>query len=142
MVSQQKKERPMDEGTDWAVRELFKLPKTGDLFDHLAQWDEERVVGEIRLQNAVHNVLAEPIYEEGKRENGISVRFLMRLTMLANEARLKGYGSKSKVVKEAVALLGDPGQANTTENVAAPRYQPQCLATSEAYWVKPSQNRC
>lgn len=123
--------QPTDQGTEWAIRELFNLPNDGDLFERMADWEESRVVGEVRLQNAVHNMLSEPLYEDGKKENGVSVAFLMRLTMLANEAGLKGYSKTNKCVREAIAALGDPGQPNIAEHVGSAKYAAQCQA-----WVR------
>ncbi len=105
--------------TEWAIRELFELPKDGDLFEHIANWDQDRAVGEVRLQNAVHNVLAEMLYEGRRKENGIAVLFLMRLSMLACEAGLEGWDKENPVVAEAIRVLGDPGQPNIRKDDAS-----------------------
>lgn len=40
------------------------------------------------VQGCIRELVAEPVYEGGKMENGISVRFLARLTILQGEAGL------------------------------------------------------
>jgi hypothetical protein len=116
----------IDAATDESIREMFDLPADGDLFERLCDWDQDRVVMQVRLKNAVHNVMAEQLYENGKKDDGVAVHFLMRLSMLAHEAGLRGYGKQNPCVKEAIAVLGDPGQPNTTETVGAPIYERQC----------------
>lgn len=115
-----------------AIRELLELPADGDIFDRLVEWEQDRIAGEIRLQNAVHNVLAERLYANGKAHHGVAVPFLMRLTMLANEAKLPGYHKGNPAVAEAIAKLGDPAHPNTAEDIGAPRYLRQCEAVAAA----------
>lgn len=118
-------------GSEWrsddSLRELLNMPRDGrDLFESVADWQEEMVVGGIRLQNAVHNVLAERLYENGRKEEGVAVHFLMRLSMLAHEAGLPGYSKENPVVAEAIAALGDPAQPNIAKDPDAAREQARC----------------
>ena len=108
------------EANEWAIRRLFDLPPDGDLFDQLREHLEHEDVGQVRLQNCVSNLLAEPIYEQKEKPNGIAVRFLMRLHLLAHEVRLEQYGKDNPVVAEALAALGDPA-SNSPESLAAAR---------------------
>lgn len=101
-----------------AVRELYHLPHEGDFYEQMADHLEDDVVGEVRLQNTVWNLLTETFYEEGIKNNGVAVRFLMRLHLLALEAKLPEYSKDNPVVAEALAELGDPA-TNSPESLAA-----------------------
>jgi hypothetical protein len=59
------------------------------------------------MRNYVSSLLAEPVYEGGATENGISVRFLMRLNLLAYKVGLEGYSAENPFVMEALAALGE-----------------------------------
>lgn len=107
-----------DDFDDVAIRTLFRLPEGGELFDRLADLLEGQTVLEVRLHNAIHNLLAEPVYENGELHSGIATKFLMRLTLLAHEAGLKEYGKDNVAVVEAIDCLGDPA-ANSPESLAA-----------------------
>lgn len=93
-----------------AVRELYGLPHEGDFYEQMADHLEHDTVDEVRLQNAVWNLLTETFYEEGLKNNGVAVRFLMRLHLLACEAGLPEYSKDNPVVAEALAALGDPAE--------------------------------
>jgi hypothetical protein len=59
------------------------------------------------IQNRVSCLLAEPIYEGGDKANGIAVKFLMRLNLLAYDAGLEGYSMDNPLVAEALTILGE-----------------------------------
>jgi hypothetical protein len=59
------------------------------------------------LRKCVSNLLAEPVYEGGDKANGIAGSFLMRLNLLAYEAKLEGYSMDNPLVAEALAALGE-----------------------------------
>lgn len=66
-------------------------------------WDEDtsaRVIAAVKALNA------EPMYEDGHLANGISVRFLMRLSILSDECGLIGDPAGQLVVAEARKELG------------------------------------
>lgn len=73
------------------------------------------MINDIRLQGAVLNLLAEPVYEGGEKVNGIAVKLVMRLHLLAHQAELPNYSKDNPAVAEALAALGDPadGQIDT-----------------------------
>lgn len=54
-----------------------------------AGWWPSETVREV--QDAIKALASEPVYESGDKANGISVRFLARLTLLKNAAELVGY---------------------------------------------------
>lgn len=51
----------------------------------------------------IKDLVAEPVYEGGKKENGISTRFLARLTLLQREAELLPHDHP--LVREAEAMF-------------------------------------
>lgn len=65
-------------------------------------WDEDTV---LTVQEAVRALRAEPVYEDGKKENGISARFLMRLTVVAAECGLMTEPHERALADEARAAF-------------------------------------
>jgi len=65
-------------------------------------WDEEQVSG---VKEAVKALCEETLYEDGKKENGISVRFLARMSVL----KLRSGMAKADdpLIAEALALVGE-----------------------------------
>lgn len=110
-----------------AVRALYDLPNEGDFYEQMADHLEYDAVDKVRLQNAVWNLLTETFYEEGLKNNGVAVRFLMRLHLLACEAGLPEYSKDNPVVAEAIAALGDPAE-NSPESLAAAGRRREALA--------------
>lgn len=53
----------------------------------------------------IKDLRKEPVYERGRKENGISTRFLARVTLLEAEAGIRDPGDP--FVKEAEAMLAD-----------------------------------
>lgn len=101
-----------------AVRKLYDLPDEGDFYEQMADHLEYDTVDRVRLQNAVWNLLTETFYDQGLKNNGVAVKFLMRLHLLACEAGLPEYSKDNPVVAEAIAALGDPAE-NSAESLAA-----------------------
>lgn len=66
-------------------------------------WSSETV---LEVQAAIKDLTEEPVYENGDKANGISVRFLARLTLLKNAAELIGYDDP--LVVEARAIFAPP----------------------------------
>lgn len=54
----------------------------------------------------IKDLIAEPVYEGGKKDNGISTRFLARLTLLQREAGL--LPADHPLVREAEAMFPEP----------------------------------
>lgn len=78
--------------------------------DHLRKygwWDEDTTQ---RVQDAVRALRAETLYEGGEKANGISVRFLARLTILADETGV-GEHCTPVLVEEARRILGLSGNS-------------------------------
>lgn len=73
-----------------------------DRYDHLleAGWATLEQMDDIRA--AVQALRDEPIYEAGRKENGISTRFLMRVTVLSD---LVGIGVSPELLAEAKRVL-------------------------------------
>jgi hypothetical protein len=65
-------------------------------------WDEDTVA---TLQECVKAILAEPVYENGEKDNGISVRFLARLSVLKLRAELAK--ADEPLIAEALTILGE-----------------------------------
>jgi hypothetical protein len=65
-------------------------------------WDEDTVA---KLQEAVTAILSEPVYENGEKDKGISVRFLARLSVLKMRAELAT--SDEPLIAEALKILGE-----------------------------------
>ena len=63
-------------------------------------WPSETV---LEVQAAIKALDAEPMYENGDKANGISTRFLARLTLLKNAAELIAYDDP--LVVEARAMF-------------------------------------
>ena len=55
------------------------------------------------VEEAIKALRAEPLYEGGDKANGISTRFLMRMTLLEHAAELRH--SDDPLVREAQAAL-------------------------------------
>ena len=68
-----------------------------------AGWWEPEKAGAVL--GAIQALVEDPVYESGKKENGISARFLMRLTVLQYEA---GFEVPQPMYDEAVAALRSP----------------------------------
>ncbi|MFA6213528.1 MAG: hypothetical protein WC714_29090 [Candidatus Obscuribacterales bacterium] len=64
-------------------------------------WDENTVA---ELQEAVNALLTEPVYEDGEKDKGISVRFLARISVLKLRAELAT--SDEPLIAEALKILG------------------------------------
>lgn len=65
-------------------------------------WDEDTSA---RVTEAVQALSAETVYEDGKKENGISERFLMRLSILRDECGLMKAPHEQAIVAEARLAL-------------------------------------
>lgn len=65
------------------------------------------------VQDCIKDLVAEPVYEGGKMENGISVRFLARLTVLRGEAGLLDISDP--LFKEAEAMFAEQPLSPYTE---------------------------
>lgn len=65
-------------------------------------WSSETV---LEVQAAIKALAEEPVYENGDKANGISVRFLARLTLLKNAAELIAYDDP--LVVEARSMFAD-----------------------------------
>ena len=65
-------------------------------------WDEDTVC---RVQDAVKALVTESLYEGGKMENGVSVRFLQLMTILQDECGLMEKPHEKALVEEARASL-------------------------------------
>jgi hypothetical protein len=65
-------------------------------------WSEDTVAD---VQRRIEELYAEPVYENGRKDDGISVRFLARLTMLRCDADLISAGDP--IVKDAERVLGE-----------------------------------
>lgn len=63
----------------------------------------------------IKDLRAEPVYEGGKKENGISARFLARITLLEAEAGLRA--ASDPFVKDAERVVADD------RTVAGERYE-------------------
>lgn len=69
-------------------------------------WDEDTVEA---VQSCIRDLMREPVYENGRKEDGISVRFIARLHLLAAEAEVMD--RKDPVVLEAERVLSPPQAA-------------------------------
>lgn len=69
-------------------------------------WDEDTVC---RVQDAVKALASESLYEGGKMENGVSVRFLQRMTILQDECGLMTKPHEVALVAEARAAMETSG---------------------------------
>ena len=65
-------------------------------------WDEDQVAG---VQEATKALCDEPLYGGGKKENGVSVRFLARMSVLKLRAEL--VEPDDPLIVEALAILGE-----------------------------------
>jgi len=65
-------------------------------------WDEDQTAG---VQEAVRALCEEALYENGKKYQGISVRFLARLSVLKLRTGLAR--KDDPFIAEALALLGE-----------------------------------
>ena len=65
-------------------------------------WDEEQVGA---MQEAVKALCNETLYEDAKKDNGISVRFLARMQILKLRAGL--VKADEPIVAEALAMFGE-----------------------------------
>lgn len=65
-------------------------------------WDDDQVAS---VQEAVKALCEETLYENGKKDDGVSVRFLARMSVLKLRA---GLAKKDEpLIAEALALLGE-----------------------------------
>ena len=74
-------------------------------YEHLFEagwWDGDQTK---LVKDAISDLVAEPIYEGGKKENGVSVRFLARITLLRHYA---GELPSGPLVDEAEVLVAAP----------------------------------
>jgi hypothetical protein len=60
-----------------------------------------------KVRKRASDLMVESVYEGGDKADGIAVKFLMRLSLLAYEAKLEGYSMSNPFVAEAVAVLGE-----------------------------------
>jgi hypothetical protein len=84
--------------------EVWGDDDAGD-YDHLLDagwWPSEQATA---VTDAIKALRSETLYEGGEKANGISVRFLMRLTVLANEAGILAY--EDPLVQEAIKALNN-----------------------------------
>lgn len=65
-------------------------------------WDEDSVSG---MQEAVTALCAETLYEGGNKDNGVSVRFLARMSVLKLRAGLAK--ADDPLIAEALAIVGE-----------------------------------
>ncbi len=65
-------------------------------------WNDEQVTG---LTDAVQALCAETLYEGGKKDNGVSVRFLARMSVLKYRAGLAT--ADDPLIAEALAMVGE-----------------------------------
>jgi hypothetical protein len=83
-----------------------------DTYDHLIDagwWSEDQTK---EVCDAIKALASTTIYEGGKKENGISVEFLMRLTLLQSAADLD---VPSELTKEADAYFAAKDGSPATE---------------------------
>lgn len=65
-------------------------------------WDDEQVDG---VQEAVKALCEETLYEDGKKDSGVSVRFLARMSVLKLRAGLAN--ADDPLIAEALAIVGE-----------------------------------
>lgn len=65
-------------------------------------WDEDQVAG---VEDAVKALCEEPLYEDGKKDSGVSVRFLARMSVLKLRAGLAK--ADDPLIAEALAIVGE-----------------------------------
>jgi len=65
-------------------------------------WDEDQVTG---VTEAVKALCEETLYEDGKKDSGVSVRFLARMSVLKLRAGLAK--ADDPVIVEALAIVGE-----------------------------------
>lgn len=68
---------------------------------------EERGARRSDLHQAVCSLIAEQVYENGQKGDGIAVRFLMRLHVVAYHAGLPEYTAENPVVMEALRAFNE-----------------------------------
>lgn len=91
-------------------------------YSHLTDagwWDGDQVR---EVLDAINALTAENVYESNKKENGISVRFLQRLTQLRQAAGLDVHPTAAEEAKAAFEC--DCGAA--TEGKWAHKHSPGC----------------
>jgi hypothetical protein len=81
---------------------LLTAIQARQMFEHALGADENRLDD---VKAAIHELMAETIYEDGKMANGISVRFLARMTMLRVAAGL--VSPDDPLAVESRELLGE-----------------------------------
>jgi len=77
-------------------------------YDHLIDagwWPSEQAA---EVKEAIDALFAEPMYENGRKADGVSVRFLMRMTMLKVAAEM--LRSDDPMAVEARDALAPPAQ--------------------------------
>lgn len=92
--------------------EVWGDDDAGD-YDHLLEagwWPSEQADA---VKRAINELRSEPIYEGGEKANGVSARFLMRITVLAHEAGL--LADDDMFVQEAQAAFASGGQPKYSE---------------------------
>lgn len=65
-------------------------------------WDDDQVSD---VQEAVKALCKETLYEDGKKDNGVSVRFLARMNVLKLRAGL--VTSDDPLIAEALEIVGE-----------------------------------
>jgi hypothetical protein len=65
-------------------------------------WDDDQVAS---VRGAVEALLAEPLYEGGNKDAGVSVRFLARMSVLKYRAELAT--KEEPLIVEALAIVGE-----------------------------------
>lgn len=65
-------------------------------------WDEDQVAS---VTDAVQALCSETLYEDGKKDGGVSVRFLSRMSVLKYRAGLAK--ADDPLIAEALAIVGE-----------------------------------
>lgn len=92
-------------GTPWNCRSLPLSPGERE-YMYLLYYSMQGLVARMRLaERAAAELSAENVYEDGRKENGISVRFLARLTLLRAATGLMD--ADHPLVTEARAMFGE-----------------------------------
>ena len=79
-----------------------------DLID-AGWWDDDTVQ---RVQDAVRALMGERVYEDGQKDKGVSVQFIMRLNIVAAEVGV--LGESEPIVKEAREYFAAGANAGTS----------------------------
>lgn len=73
------------------------------LIAHVEQLEREAE----QVRKRLSDLLTETVYENSDKTNGIAVKFLMRLNLLAYKAKLEGYSMDNPFIAEAVKALSE-----------------------------------